>query len=68
MTPNEIKIREYKAQNFKQWLLEEAAMIQHKRQLNKVCDKVEVNMHGSNKKDLTISRILGHSRGMPGSA
>lgn len=67
MSLNEIKIRQYKAENFQQWLLEEAAKIQHTRQLNKVCDKIEVDMQSSNKNDLTISRVLGHAESIPGS-
>lgn len=67
MTKNEIKIREYKAANFKQWLLEEAAAIQQHRQLNKVCNKQEVSILSGNNKDMTISRVLGHSTVMPGS-
>ena len=67
MTENEIKIRDYKVTNFKQWLLEEAADIQDKRQLSKVCNKQEINMLSGNNNDLTISRVLGHSIAMPGS-
>ena len=35
--------------------------------MNKVCDKQEVNMLSADKNDLTISRVLGHSKNIPDS-
>lgn len=67
MTENEIRIRDYKVANYRRWLMEEAALIQELRKRTKISNKIELNMKGAYKNDMTISRMLGHHKLIPNS-
>lgn len=68
MTENELKIREYKVANFRQWLFEEAAAVANLKQEARILNRVEyTNNLSSFKSDLSISRVLGHKSILPGS-
>ena len=67
MTPMEIKVHEYKVQNADEWKQEEVKKYDFNRKLKPIFDSRDVDLF-NDKNDLSISRVLGHSMRMKGSA
>ena len=67
MTPMEIKVHNYKVQNADEWKQEEVKKYEINKKMKAIFDSRDTALY-TDKRDLSITRVLGHSMRMKGSA